>query len=142
MLVTRIPRPNFFPLAVSDAKTMRQLADAYAADHPTHFRSAIERYEQVWFHLPAGAAKDELLEVIQNWLTRMDKAAREERERRTARMNELVEAGEYRSAFLVWAELSSQLRTFKDEWAIHDLIEARVPASYRYPVQPGETSPR
>ncbi len=57
-------------------------------------------------------------------------------------MNSLADSGDFRSAFLVWADMSAELRPFKDEWTIFRLIEARIPAAYRRPVQPGELEGR
>lgn len=133
-----IPRPNFRPLAANDVATMRRQADEYATDHPTHYRSVLERYEQVWAETPSGPDRDALLDLIRGWLAKMDQAAQAARNSREQKMNELADAGDFRAAFLVWADLSPEVRPFKDEWKIFELIEARVPAANRGPLQPGE----
>jgi formylglycine-generating enzyme required for sulfatase activity len=137
-LPSRIPPPNYRPLETADLGTMRLQADKYASDHPTFFRSIVERYEQVWVGTPQGSERDTLLKLIQKWVVKMDQAAQKEREKREQEMNILADLGDFRSAFLVWADMSAELRPFKDEASIFRLIEARVPAAHHRPVQPGE----
>lgn len=137
-LPTRGRRPDFFPMKWADSESMKALADKYAADHPTHFRSTIERYEQVWVATPPGSVRDAVLARIKDLLVKMERAAEPERVRLASEMNTLVDAGDFRAAYLVWARLSPELRTFKGDWTVYELIEGQVPMAHRRPVQPGE----